>query len=55
MESERCLRALPSRAGHGRLPFLPRKALGFDENRANTLLASDGVLTGDVGVPIPGD
>jgi phosphoserine phosphatase len=30
------------------------KALGFDENRANTLLASDGVLTGDVGVPILG-
>jgi phosphoserine phosphatase len=30
------------------------KALGFDENRANLLLASDGVLTGDVGVPILG-
>ncbi|APX13055.1 phosphoserine phosphatase SerB [Tateyamaria omphalii] len=28
--------------------------LGFDENRANTLLAEDGVLTGDVGVPILG-
>jgi len=30
------------------------EALGFDENRANTLIASDGVLTGDVGVPILG-
>ncbi|MEO0667813.1 MAG: phosphoserine phosphatase SerB [Pseudomonadota bacterium] len=29
-------------------------ALGFDENRANTLLVSGGVLTGDVGVPILG-
>ena len=29
-------------------------ALGFDENRANTLLASDGKLTGDVGRPILG-
>ncbi|WP_108815635.1 phosphoserine phosphatase SerB [Loktanella sp. Alg231-35] len=29
-------------------------ALGFDENRANTLLAEDGKLTGDVGRPILG-
>lgn len=29
-------------------------ALGFDENRANTLLARDGVLIGDVGRPILG-
>ncbi|MBY5933466.1 phosphoserine phosphatase SerB [Tateyamaria omphalii] len=28
--------------------------LGFDENRANTLLAEDGVLTGEVGMPILG-
>jgi len=28
--------------------------LGFDENRANTLLAKDGKLTGDVGRPILG-
>ncbi|MEP2533096.1 phosphoserine phosphatase SerB [Shimia sp.] len=28
--------------------------LGFDENRANTLLVADGVLTGDVGRPILG-
>ena len=28
--------------------------LGFDENRANTLLAKDGVLTGEVGLPILG-
>ncbi|WP_299401312.1 phosphoserine phosphatase SerB [uncultured Roseobacter sp.] len=28
--------------------------LGFDENRANTLLSEGGVLTGDVGVPILG-
>ena len=28
--------------------------LGFDENRANTLLAADGRLTGDVGRPILG-
>lgn len=28
--------------------------LGFDENRANTLLAADGKLTGDVGRPILG-
>ncbi|WP_045387780.1 phosphoserine phosphatase SerB [Falsirhodobacter sp. alg1] len=28
--------------------------LGFDENRANTLLAADGVLTGEVGTPILG-
>ena len=28
--------------------------LGFDENRANTLVAADGVLTGDVGMPILG-
>lgn len=28
--------------------------LGFDENRANTLLAADGSLTGDVGRPILG-
>lgn len=28
--------------------------LGFDENRANTLLAEDGKLTGDVGRPILG-
>jgi phosphoserine phosphatase len=26
--------------------------LGFDENRANTLLVEDGVLTGEVGMPI---
>ncbi|MFT6024886.1 MAG: phosphoserine phosphatase [Ascidiaceihabitans sp.] len=30
------------------------KRLGFDENRANTLIAADGVLTGEVGVPILG-
>lgn len=30
------------------------EALGFDENRANTLLAEDGVLTGDVARPILG-
>ena len=29
-------------------------ALGFDENRANTLLAADGKLAGDVGRPILG-
>ncbi len=29
-------------------------ALGFDENRANTLLIEDGKLTGDVGCPILG-
>jgi len=29
-------------------------ALGFDENRANTLVAADGALTGDVGRPILG-
>lgn len=29
-------------------------ALGFDENRANTLIATDGKLTGDVGRPILG-
>ncbi|WP_323035284.1 phosphoserine phosphatase SerB [Pararhodobacter sp.] len=29
-------------------------ALGFDEHRANTLLASEGVLTGEVGLPILG-
>ena len=28
--------------------------LGFDENRANTLIVEDGVLTGDVGMPILG-
>lgn len=28
--------------------------LGFDENRANTLLAQDGKLTGEVGMPILG-
>ncbi|PRY91443.1 phosphoserine phosphatase SerB [Donghicola tyrosinivorans] len=28
--------------------------LGFDENRANTLIAADGALTGDVGRPILG-
>ncbi|MCA2011543.1 phosphoserine phosphatase SerB [Cereibacter sphaeroides] len=28
--------------------------LGFDENRANTLLAADGKLTGEVGMPILG-
>lgn len=28
--------------------------LGFDENRANTLLIEDGVLSGEVGVPILG-
>lgn len=28
--------------------------LGFDENRANTLLVTDGELTGEVGVPILG-
>ena len=28
--------------------------LGFDENRANTLLVEDGVLTGQVGMPILG-
>ncbi len=28
--------------------------LGFDENRANTLLMEDGVLTGEVGMPILG-
>ncbi|MEX0318058.1 MAG: phosphoserine phosphatase SerB [Ruegeria sp.] len=30
------------------------EVLGFDENRANTLLAEDGRLTGDVGRPILG-
>jgi phosphoserine phosphatase len=30
------------------------RELGFDENRANTLLAEDGKLTGDVGQPILG-
>jgi phosphoserine phosphatase len=30
------------------------QALGFDENRANTLLAEGGVLTGQVGMPILG-
>lgn len=30
------------------------RALGFDENRANTLLAEGGVLTGEVGRPILG-
>ncbi len=30
------------------------RALGFDENRANTLIADNGVLTGDVGRPILG-
>ena len=30
------------------------EALGFDENRANTLLVQDGVLTGQVGMPILG-
>lgn len=29
-------------------------ALGFDEHRANTLLVADGVLTGEVGMPILG-
>ncbi|WP_227269102.1 phosphoserine phosphatase SerB [Roseobacter weihaiensis] len=28
--------------------------LGFDENRANTLLSADGALTGEVGLPILG-
>ena len=28
--------------------------LGFDENRANTLIVKDGFLTGDVGMPILG-
>ncbi|MEP4249677.1 phosphoserine phosphatase SerB [Tateyamaria sp.] len=28
--------------------------LGFDENRANTFIVEDGVLTGDVGMPILG-
>jgi phosphoserine phosphatase len=28
--------------------------LGFDENRANTLLVADGLLTGEVGLPILG-
>jgi phosphoserine phosphatase len=30
------------------------KELGFDENRANTLITKDGVLTGEVGLPILG-
>lgn len=30
------------------------KALGFDEHRANTLLADEGVLTGHVGLPVLG-
>lgn len=30
------------------------ETLGFDENRANTLLVSDGKLTGEVGIPILG-
>ena len=30
------------------------ETLGFDENRANTLLVSDGKLTGEVGIPIIG-
>ena len=30
------------------------QALGFDEHRANTLLETDGVLTGEVGMPILG-
>ena len=29
-------------------------ALGFDENRANTLISEDGKLTGEVGMPILG-
>ena len=31
-----------------------RRDLGFDENRANTLLVADGALTGEVGMPILG-
>jgi phosphoserine phosphatase len=34
--------------------FRDRRRLGFDENRANTLLSADGVLTGDVARPILG-
>ena len=30
------------------------EVLGFDENRANTLIVQDGVLTGEVGMPILG-
>ncbi|WP_299728575.1 phosphoserine phosphatase SerB [uncultured Tateyamaria sp.] len=30
------------------------RTLGFDENRANTLMVEDGVLTGQVGMPILG-
>ena len=45
------------RAGLGRVYRLYRgvsRSLGFDENRANTLIAEAGNLTGEVGRPILG-
>jgi phosphoserine phosphatase len=45
------------RAGVGRVRVLQSviaERLGFDENRANTLISEDGVLTGDVARPILG-
>ncbi len=56
------LATMKAQGGHAALvsggftAFTARVAamLGFDENRANTLIVQDGVLTGDVGVPILG-
>jgi phosphoserine phosphatase len=56
------LKTMKANGGHAALvsggftAFTARVAemLGFDENRANTLLTADGKLTGDVGRPILG-
>ncbi|QUJ76257.1 phosphoserine phosphatase SerB [Sulfitobacter albidus] len=56
------LATMKARGGHAALvsggftAFTARVAaqLGFDENRANTLLAEGGALTGEVGLPILG-
>lgn len=53
MKAEGCYAALVS-GGFTAFTSRVAAALGFDEHRANTLHATDGTLTGTVGVPILG-
>ena len=53
MKANGCYTALVS-GGFTAFTAHVAEALGFDEHRANTLLAEDGILTGEVGLPILG-
>lgn len=53
MKKNDCYAALVS-GGFTAFTASVAQALGFDENRANTLIVEDEILTGDVGLPILG-